>query len=83
MNRNADWDKFFALLKDVDVPEDFLSTENRNQGICTRDPFDGWEEPTENSGDEIKIESGSAPRASARPILKHTACVHETQYARR
>ncbi|WP_035566485.1 hypothetical protein [Caballeronia sordidicola] len=65
MNQYADWDEFFALLKHVDVPEDFLSTEDRNQGICTRDPFEGWKEPTEKSGDEIIIESGSAPHASA------------------
>jgi hypothetical protein len=65
MNQYADWNEFSALLKDVEVPEDFLSTEDRDQGICTRDPFEGWEEPTENSGDEIKIESESAPRASA------------------
>ena len=53
MNQYADWNEFSALLKDVEVPEDFLSTEDRDQGICTRDPFEGWEEPTENSGDEI------------------------------
>jgi hypothetical protein len=65
MNQYADWNEFFALLKDVDVPEDFPSEEDRNQGIRTRDPFEGWEEPTENSGDEIESGSGSAPRASA------------------
>ena len=53
MNQYADWNEFFALLKDVDVPGDFLSTENRDQVICARDPFNGWEEPTENSGAEI------------------------------
>jgi hypothetical protein len=63
MNRNADCDEFSALLKEVHVPENFLGAEDRNQGISARDPFDGWEEPTENSGAEIK--SGSAPRASA------------------
>ncbi len=41
MNRYADWNEFFALLKDVDVPADFLSMEDRNQGICARDPFEG------------------------------------------
>ncbi|CAH2798955.1 MAG: hypothetical protein CBCREVIR_1957 [Candidatus Burkholderia crenata] len=45
MNRYADWNEFFALLKDVDVPADSLSMEDRNQGICARDPFEGWVEP--------------------------------------
>ncbi|WP_158941124.1 hypothetical protein [Burkholderia sp. S171] len=63
MNRSADWDEFFALLKDLDVPADFLSMEDRNQGISAREPFDGWEEPIESAGDET--ESESAPRASA------------------
>ncbi|CAN7207739.1 hypothetical protein [Caballeronia sp. dw_19] len=63
MNRAADWNEFFALLKDVDVPEGFLSMEDRNQGIYARDPFDGWAEPPENPDDEIASES--APRASA------------------
>jgi hypothetical protein len=59
MNRNVEWAEFIALLKGTDVPADFLSTEERDQGACGRDPFEGWEEPADHSGDE------SAPRASA------------------
>jgi antitoxin VapB len=44
MNGYAGWSEFLALLKGVDVPADFLSTEERNQGVWDRDPFEGWEE---------------------------------------
>jgi antitoxin VapB len=37
-------DGFFASLEGVDVPEDFLSPEERNQGVQDRDPFEGWKE---------------------------------------
>jgi len=40
----ATWDKFFAILKDADIPDDFLSKKERNQGVHNRDPFEGWEE---------------------------------------
>lgn len=33
---------FFDALKGVDVPVDFLSPSDRNQGEQTRDPFKGW-----------------------------------------
>ena len=38
------WDGFFMALKDADVPADFLSPEERNQGLQNRDPFDGVNE---------------------------------------
>lgn len=40
----ATWDDFFAALDGANVPADFLSTEDRNQGTQDRDPFDGWHE---------------------------------------
>ena len=42
--RPLDWESFFALAADVEVPEDFLDERDRNQGISTRDPFEGWQE---------------------------------------
>lgn len=36
----ASWDGFFAALKDVDVPADFLSASERQQGTQNRDPFE-------------------------------------------
>lgn len=38
------WDGFFSALKDADVPADFLSDHERNQGSQDRDPFEGWSE---------------------------------------
>lgn len=38
------WDDFFALLKDAEVPDDFLSAAERKSPAQTRDPFDGWSE---------------------------------------
>lgn len=40
----ASLDGFFAALQGVDVPEDFLSTAEREQGEQGRDPFEGWTE---------------------------------------
>lgn len=37
-------DGFFAALDGIDVPEDFLSPTDRNQGEQVRDPFEGWTE---------------------------------------
>ncbi|MFZ4537503.1 antitoxin [Propionivibrio sp.] len=37
-------DSFFAALNGVDVPVDFLSLTERNQGKQDRDPFAGWTE---------------------------------------
>jgi len=38
------WDGFFIALKAADVPADFLSEKDRNQGTQDRDPFEGWNE---------------------------------------
>ncbi|MBU3567960.1 AbrB/MazE/SpoVT family DNA-binding domain-containing protein [Polynucleobacter sp. UK-Pondora-W15] len=38
------WDGFFSALQGADVPADFLSPEERNQGLQNRDPFDGVNE---------------------------------------
>jgi len=39
------WDRFLATLKDGDIPDDFLSPQERNQWVeDNRDPFEGWEE---------------------------------------
>jgi antitoxin VapB len=40
----ATWDDFFSALKGVDVPVDFLSEKERDQGTQNRDPFEGWSE---------------------------------------
>jgi antitoxin VapB len=40
----ATWDDFFAALKAADVPADFLSEQEREQGVQERDPFEGWRE---------------------------------------
>jgi antitoxin VapB len=34
-----DWNGFFEAMKGVNVPEDFLSPADRNQGFQDRDPF--------------------------------------------
>ena len=38
------WDGFFAVLKDADVPADFLDAKERDQGAQDRDPFESWGE---------------------------------------
>jgi antitoxin VapB len=38
------WDDFFAALQGVDVPDDFLSKEERDQGPERPDPFRSWTE---------------------------------------
>ena len=38
------WDNFFSLLKNSNVPEDFLNPTGRNQPTQNRDPFEGWNE---------------------------------------
>jgi len=40
----ASWDEFFAILKEADVPDDFLGPKERNQGVHHRDPFEDWKE---------------------------------------
>ena len=42
--RPTTWDGFFAALKSAEVPADFLSEKERNQGTQNRDPFEGWRE---------------------------------------
>ena len=39
--RPPNWDGFFAALAGVDVPAEFLSDRERNQGVDDRDPFAG------------------------------------------
>jgi antitoxin VapB len=39
--RPENWDGFFLALDSADVPADFLSPEDRNQGSQDRDPFAG------------------------------------------
>lgn len=42
--RPNDWDEFFRLRDQTEVPDDFLSPEERKMDDTTRDPFEGWEE---------------------------------------
>ncbi|WP_326469199.1 AbrB/MazE/SpoVT family DNA-binding domain-containing protein [Enterobacter wuhouensis] len=35
------WDDFFRLLENTNVPESFLSPEERSQSVTKRDPLDG------------------------------------------
>ena len=39
------WDSFFEVLKGADIPEDFLSPQDRAQALTDndRDPFADWE----------------------------------------
>jgi antitoxin VapB len=38
--RPPSWDSFFVAAHRADVPEDFLSAQDRNQGVQNRDPFE-------------------------------------------
>lgn len=40
----ATWEDFFAALKGVDVPADFLGKAEREQEAEHRDPFENWTE---------------------------------------
>lgn len=40
----ATWDDFFVVLKDADVPADFLDQKERDHGTQERDPFQDWRE---------------------------------------
>ncbi len=44
--RPDNWDSFFEALKGAEIPEDFLSPEERTKGLIDkdRDPFADWEE---------------------------------------
>lgn len=48
----TNWDGFFTARDAADFPEDFLSAEQRDQGVHDRDPFEGWREEEET--DETK-----------------------------
>jgi antitoxin VapB len=37
----ANWNDFFSALKSTDMPVDFLSAKERQQGMPDRDPFEG------------------------------------------
>ena len=38
------WEGLFALDEKTDVPDDFMSKNDRQETVHTRDPFEGWEE---------------------------------------
>ena len=40
----ATWDDFFATLKGVKAPAEFLGKQERRQAAQKRDPFAGWRE---------------------------------------
>jgi antitoxin VapB len=40
----ATWGDFLTLLKEANVPADFLDEKERNQGTQDRDPFKGYRE---------------------------------------
>jgi antitoxin VapB len=42
--RPPNWDSFFAALVGTEVPDEFLSYRDRDQGGDVRDPFAGWRE---------------------------------------
>jgi len=43
LSRKPDsWDGFFQLLKQADVPPDFLAPDSRDQGEPTHAPFADW-----------------------------------------
>ena len=42
--RPLDWESFFALAAEIQVPEDFLDERERAQEFTSRDPFEGWQE---------------------------------------
>ncbi len=42
--RPSDWSGFFQALRQAEVPDDFLSPKERDQGSQDRDPLEGWEE---------------------------------------
>jgi antitoxin VapB len=45
LSRRPDsWDGFLRALAEADVPTDFLSPEDRQQGEHSRDPLEGWTE---------------------------------------
>lgn len=43
-SRPPDWKGFFATLRDVAIPDDFLDGNERRQTIAERDPLADWRE---------------------------------------
>lgn len=39
-----DWSGFFAALKGIEIPQDFLNPDDRANGEHRPDPFEGWED---------------------------------------
>jgi len=45
LSRKPDnWDSFLEAIRNLDVPKDFLSKDERRQTERYRDPFEGWTE---------------------------------------
>jgi antitoxin VapB len=42
--RPDNWDSFLEAIRNLDVPKDFLSRQERHQKRQDRDPFKGWTE---------------------------------------
>lgn len=42
--RPDNWDSFFELRSQVEIPPDFLDPASRNQGTHRRDLFEDWKE---------------------------------------
>ncbi len=42
--RPPTWDDFIAVLAAAEAPEEFLSDQERDQGLSDRDSFAGWRE---------------------------------------
>ena len=40
----SDWEDLFRLIRDLEVPVDFLGQEERGHGSHDRDPFEDWRE---------------------------------------
>lgn len=40
----SNWDSFLLTLKNGEIPNDFLTKKERNQGSQHRDPFKEWDE---------------------------------------
>jgi antitoxin VapB len=43
-SRPPTWNGFFAALAGAEVPDEFLSDRDRDQGVSDGDPFSGWSE---------------------------------------
>jgi antitoxin VapB len=43
-SRPPTWNGFFAALAGAEVPDEFLSDRDRDQGVSDRDSFSGWSE---------------------------------------